>query len=119
VSVPADPSSEVGSLSGRVHRTSGAPIPFARLRIQGLDDPKAPTKDLQADENGQFRVPALASGRYELQLLGQRHTNGERSVTVVIKAGENTQDFVEPDRVEGENAIPAPYGAPPARRRTV
>lgn len=52
------------TISGTVHDASGAAIPEATVRVIHVETGKR--REMQTDEDGRFRAPALAVGRYEV-----------------------------------------------------
>ena len=68
-----------GALSGIVRDPSGAVIAGAQIEIR--NDATRETRTVATDEQGRFRVAALAPGHYTLSISSSGFKTAERTVT--------------------------------------
>jgi TonB family protein len=89
---PPPPPPTTGALEGKVIvRATGQPAAGAAVSVRGVStDPAAPpfALDVVTDANGEFKVPALAPGRYAVNLAGG--ALAPLAVTEDVTAGEVT-----------------------------
>ena len=108
------------TISGRVTDRSGAPL--ANTSVSITLNPTTPstyfTRSLATDSTGHYMIDLLEPGSYSIS-YGYRGgmQDGQDQRAVAVHAGEDQQLDVTLDLRDMD--IAKPYGAPPARRRTV
>ena len=108
-----------GSLQGLVTGRDGTPLATAQVQITlSGNGPTYFMKSVQSDAAGHYDLELLEPGVYAL--LFNYYKDGKQGSdqrTVTVKAGDDAKLDVQLDIRDQE--IAPPYGAPPARRRTV
>lgn len=86
------------AIEGRVKdRATGEPVGNATVRIENRNGVRAPAATAVSDEDGSFRIPSLAGGGYDVQVVGPRFRSEVQWVTVDVgQVSEPVELFVDP-----------------------